>query len=93
MNEYMEQKAATTVNETHDEKMSKIHHKKTFKNMKNVLSMYFSHGLFNHGVGQLEEVGFKDVIPNRTNTVLNIFWDIEPKYLQEKGIIEGSDDY
>jgi hypothetical protein len=83
----MEQKASTTVNETQDEKMSRIHHKKTFKNMNNVISMYFANGIFNHNVGQLEKVAFREVIPNRTNTVLNVFWDIEEKYLEEKGIV------
>ena len=33
------------------------------------------------------------VIPNKTNTVLNVFWNIEKDYLESKGILEGVDNY
>ena len=52
MNEAYEEKQKTVVKETLDEKMSKIHHEKTFKNMFNMVALYFSHGLFNHSKGQ-----------------------------------------
>lgn len=38
--------------------------------------MYFANGSFNHNKGQLDDIEILRVIPNRTNTVLNIFWAI-----------------
>lgn len=58
-----------------------------------MLAMYFANGLFNHGVNQLESIQIQQVIPNSKNTVLNIFWNIEPSYLHAKGIVPGVDKY
>lgn len=55
--------------------------------------MYFANGTFNHNIGQLDDIQLLKIIPNRTNTVLNIFWSIEPKYLESKGIVIGSNNY
>jgi hypothetical protein len=61
--------------------------------MHSVLTMYFANGLFNHNNGQLNQVEILQIIPNRTNTVLNVFWNLEKEYLESKGIIPGINNY
>ena len=53
MDQYFRQKQASFVQETPEEKRSRIHFIKTFTNMRTMLALYFSNGLFNHGVNQL----------------------------------------
>lgn len=76
MNEYYEQKQSTIVQETPEEKKSRIHHMKTFTNMHSVVTKYFAQGVFHQGQGQLNQIEIRQIVPNKTNTVLNIFWDI-----------------
>lgn len=49
--------------------------------MQGMLALYFSNGLFNRNINQLEQVQFVEFVPNAKNTVVNIFWNIEASYL------------
>jgi len=44
--------------------------------MEGFIAMYFTNGLFNHNVGQLEKIQILQIVPNRTNTVMNVFWNL-----------------
>ena len=79
--------------ETVEEKKTKIHLTKTFRNMQGMLALYFSNGLFNRNINQLEQIQFVDFVPNAKLTVLNIFWNLEPSYLESKGIVPGVEKY
>jgi len=45
--------------------------------MQGFLAEYFARGIGNHNVNQLEKIQILQVVPNRTNTVLNIFWNMD----------------
>jgi len=61
--------------------------------MHEIVAMYFANGLFNHHHHQLDKIEILQIIPNKSNTVLNVFWNVESKYLEAKGIIPGTDSY
>ena len=61
--------------------------------MQGMLALYFSNGLFNRNINQLEQIQFVDFVPNAKLTVLNIFWNLEPSYLEYKGIVPGVEKY
>lgn len=61
--------------------------------MENFLALYFANGLLNHNVGQLNEIEILQVVPNKCNTVMNIFWNISSDYLLKAGIVPGSNNY
>ena len=61
--------------------------------MSKFIQEYFAQGIGNHLVGQLGRVEILQIIPNHANTVLNIFWNIEPKHLEQQGIRPGKEDY
>ena len=58
-----------------------------------VIAMYFAKGLFNRNISQLSHIDICQVIPNKANTVINIFWNISNKYLATKKIVKGVNDF
>jgi len=58
--------------------------------MESFVVSYFANGFCNHNTNQLEDVQIISVIPNKSNTVLNVFWDLDPNYLQKIGLFEGA---
>jgi ketol-acid reductoisomerase len=93
LREFEARKQAVLVQTTPEERQSEVHRKKTFKNMENFLALYFANGLLNHNAGQLADIDIFQVVPNKCNTVMNIFWNISSEYLLKEGIAPGSNHY
>lgn len=58
----------------------KIHHVKTLKAMGQFISAYFYNNLENPNNTINEKVEVGNILANRKNTVLNIFWQFHPNY-------------
>ena len=61
--------------------------------MSNFVYLYFVSGLFNHNASQFDSMEILQIIPNRANTVINVFWNIQKDYLTRKGVFPEDPQY
>lgn len=54
--------------------------------MSNFVYLYFVSGLYNHNASQFDSIEILEIIPNRANTVINVFWNIQKDYFIRKGL-------